>query len=277
MSASGSRLPAGLLVSVRSVAEAEEAVAGGAAIIDVKEPAQGPLGRADVHVIAAIAARVAGRAACTVACGELAEGEPSIGPHLAALASQLAAAGLPFPTAVKAGPAGLSLDQWRPAYERLAGLLANRGELVAVAYADWRAAAAPDPARLITAAADAGASTLLIDTFDKASGGLFEVVGGGAIAAWMAAARARGLGVALAGRLGRRDLPAIAALGGRIVGVRSAACEGGRMGHVDRGNVAELVGTLAEVWSTASPLPPDCRGGFRPDFRPDFRPEEISP
>jgi len=246
MSASGSRLPAGLLVSVRSVAEAEEAVAGGAAIIDVKEPAQGPLGRADVHVIAAIAARVAGRAACTVACGELAEGEPSIGPHLAALASQLAAAGLPFPTAVKAGPAGLSLDQWRPAYERLAGLLANRGELVAVAYADWRAAAAPDPARLITAAADAGASTLLIDTFDKASGGLFEV-------------------------------PAIAALGGRIVGVRSAACEGGRMGHVDRGNVAELVGTLAEVWSTASPLPPDCRGGFRPDFRPDFRPEEISP
>ena len=35
-----------LLVSVRSAAEAEEALAGGAALIDVKEPANGPLGKA---------------------------------------------------------------------------------------------------------------------------------------------------------------------------------------------------------------------------------------
>jgi len=265
MSVVRSRLPAGLLVSVRSVAEAGEAAAGGAAIIDVKEPARGPLGRADADVTAAIAARVAGRAAWTVACGELADGGPSIAAHIAALAGHLAGAGLPFPAAVKAGPAGLSVDQWRPAYERLAGLLANRGELVAVAYADWQAAAAPDPTQLIAAAADAGASTILIDTFDKSAGGLLEVVGGEVIGEWMAAARAGGLGVALAGRLGRSDLPAIAAMGARIVGVRSAVCKGGRMGRVDRRNVSELVGTLAEVWSTVSPLPPR------------FRPEEVSP
>ena len=54
-----SRLVPGLLVSVRSVAEAQEAVAGGAAIIDVKEPSRGPLGRADAGVTAAIAEAVA--------------------------------------------------------------------------------------------------------------------------------------------------------------------------------------------------------------------------
>ena len=69
-------MAAGLLVSVRSVAEAQEAVAGGAAIIDVKEPSRGPLGRADADVTAAIAEAVAGRAQLTVACGELVAGEP---------------------------------------------------------------------------------------------------------------------------------------------------------------------------------------------------------
>ena len=34
----------GLLVSVRNAAEATEALAGGASIIDVKEPLAGPLG-----------------------------------------------------------------------------------------------------------------------------------------------------------------------------------------------------------------------------------------
>ena len=35
----------GLLVSVRSAAEAATALAGGADLIDVKEPSRGPLGR----------------------------------------------------------------------------------------------------------------------------------------------------------------------------------------------------------------------------------------
>ena len=46
-----------LLVSVRSVEEAEAALAGGADLIDVKEPTRGSLGRADDAVIAAILRR----------------------------------------------------------------------------------------------------------------------------------------------------------------------------------------------------------------------------
>jgi (5-formylfuran-3-yl)methyl phosphate synthase len=265
MNGAKSRLPAGLLVSVRSAAEAEEAVAGGAAIIDVKEPARGPLGRADAAVAAAIAAAVAGRAAWTIACGELADGERALAEHLAAVAEACAAAGVALPAAVKAGPAGLSLDRWRAAHDRLAALVASRGELVAVAYADWRAAATVEPGRLIAAAADAGTATILIDTFDKSGGGLLEVAGLGRVAEWVVAARRLGMEVALAGRLSRSDVAAAAACGSRIVGVRSAACEGGRMGQVRRGKVADLEGTLA------------AGGAVGDAVRPCRSPEEISP
>src|SRR5437879_1712661 len=60
-----------LLISVRSAAEAESALAGGAALIDVKEPERGSLGRASDATIAEVIACVAGRAAVSAALGEL--------------------------------------------------------------------------------------------------------------------------------------------------------------------------------------------------------------
>ncbi|MFM7109040.1 MAG: (5-formylfuran-3-yl)methyl phosphate synthase, partial [Planctomycetaceae bacterium] len=75
----------GLLVSVRDAAEAIEAVAGGAAIVDVKDPARGPLGGPSPAVAAAVAAVVAGRTPWPLACGELA-------PYGAAAAAVVAAA-----------------------------------------------------------------------------------------------------------------------------------------------------------------------------------------
>src|SRR5438128_1572682 len=61
----------GLLVSVRSAAEAEIAIGAGAALIDVKEPSRGPLGRADDTTIAAVVKQVAGRRPVSAALGEL--------------------------------------------------------------------------------------------------------------------------------------------------------------------------------------------------------------
>ena len=60
-----------LLVSVRSAAEAEAALTGGAGLIDVKEPAHGALGRADEAIIADVVGVVAGRAPVSAALGEL--------------------------------------------------------------------------------------------------------------------------------------------------------------------------------------------------------------
>src|SRR5437762_2077635 len=59
-----------LLVSVRDVEEAEAALQGGAALIDIKEPSRGSLGRADDAVIRSIVAHVAMRRPVSAALGE---------------------------------------------------------------------------------------------------------------------------------------------------------------------------------------------------------------
>ena len=64
----------GLLVSVRSDGEAIEAIAGGATIIDVKEPLHGSLGCASPDVIARVAGVVGQDRPWTMACGELRDG-----------------------------------------------------------------------------------------------------------------------------------------------------------------------------------------------------------
>src|SRR4051812_31622535 len=61
----------GLLVSVRSAAEALSSLAGGADVIDVKEPKYGSLGAADHETIAAIVRVVGGRVPVSAAMGEL--------------------------------------------------------------------------------------------------------------------------------------------------------------------------------------------------------------
>jgi uncharacterized protein (UPF0264 family) len=237
------RWPHGLLVSVRDAEEAEVAVTAGATIIDVKEPRHGSLGRADASVAAAVSAAVRGRAPVTLAGGELADGPDQIVAHLARVLDSLPARATP-PMAVKAGPAGLSVGAWRDAFSRLRQDLPAGVEGVAVAYADWRLADAPGPDRIIAEAGLIGAATVLLDTFDKQGGGLFETSAAQTLAGWNAAAAAGGLTLAVAGRLTPADVAAAFGIGLRIVGVRSAACDGGRDGRVAAPRVRELV-TLA--------------------------------
>src|SRR3984893_8146145 len=70
---SGSKGMIPLLVSVRSPVEAQLALRAGAALIDVKEPARGSLGRADDALIAGVVRAVAGRRTVSAALGELVE------------------------------------------------------------------------------------------------------------------------------------------------------------------------------------------------------------
>ncbi|MFM8735615.1 MAG: (5-formylfuran-3-yl)methyl phosphate synthase [Pirellulales bacterium] len=245
-----SRLPPGLLVSVRSAAEAVEAVAGGATIVDVKEPGQGSLGRADPGTTADVIRVVGPRAACTLACGELADGPAAIIDHLRAVADRVGAGG-GRPAAIKAGPAGLDREAWRQAFAAVAAALPAGIEAVAVAYADWETCGAADPGFLIDAAAACGATAILIDTCDKTGPGLLQRHPAGRVGEWVAKARASGMLVALAGRLTPADVAVARCLAPDVVGVRSAACVGGRLGRVDREHVGRLVATLELVGPAA--------------------------
>jgi uncharacterized protein (UPF0264 family) len=245
-------VPGGLLVSVRSADEAAAAVAGGAAIIDVKEPARGPLGAADPEVAAAVAG-VVGAVPWTLACGELAVGPEEVASHVRRV---LAAGGprRPAPVAVKAGPAGLGAA-WRPAFDRLVAGLPAGIAAVAVAYADHRRADAAEPADILRAAADAGASLALVDTFDKSGPGVVPLVGLPEIRCWQRLASALGLRLAVAGRLTVAEAAAVARLGVWVVGVRSAACGGLRTGRVEAGQVMHLVDTLVGAAARAGGAP----------------------
>ena len=89
-------------------------------------------------------------------------------------------------------------------------------------------------------AARAGAAGVLLDTFDKRRGGLRDLVAPHALGAWVATAHDAGLFVALAGKLTASDLPFVRDAGADIAGVRGAACDGGRDGHVTTARVRAL-------------------------------------
>jgi uncharacterized protein (UPF0264 family) len=236
----------GLLVSVRDAAEALEALEGGASIIDVKEPRRGPLGMAD-PVAAAAVARVVGRhVPWTMACGELADMEAAVaadrsGNQLVRVMDMLDGPAVP-PAALKIGLASAAGTPWEDRLRIIWDMLPVGPERVAVAYADWREASAPPPEDVIAAAAALGCRTLLVDTFDKSAPGLFGCCPAASPAAWVAAARAAGMRVAIAGRIAMEQIPRAWSLGPDVVAVRSAVCFNGREGTVRADLVRRAVG-----------------------------------
>lgn len=249
MTADSARRWHGLLVSVRSAEEAAAALAGGAAIIDVKEPRNGPLGAAEPAVAAAVGAVVAGRVLWTIACGELAAGAVAAAGHVAAIAALLTGCGQQSPpAAAKAGPAGLDADAWATAWADFAASLPAAVAPVAVAYADWQAARAPRPEVVIAgAAAIPRCRAVLIDTHAKLGAGLLDLAPPVILRGWITAARAAGLRIAIAGQLPLERLDTAAGLGPDVVAVRGAVCIGGRAGPVCPARVraaSRRIGTL---------------------------------
>jgi uncharacterized protein (UPF0264 family) len=228
-----------LLVSVADADDAAAAVAGGADIIDAKDPTAGPLGAVEIGVLRQIAAAGAARF-ITAAIGD-AGGQDAV--ERAALASATAGARL-----VKVGFAGTRDPQDAEALLRAAirGASAAGGRcgVVAVAYADADSAASVRPDLLIVAAAAAGASGILLDTANKSGPGLRGLVAPQALKGWVMHARQRRLMVALAGRLQLDDLDFVREAGADVAGVRGAACDGGRAGRINVEKVRALAGLL---------------------------------
>jgi uncharacterized protein (UPF0264 family) len=225
---------AGLLVSVRSVQEAQAALAGGAAVIDIKEPDRGPLGQADPRVWREVRAVVPAAVPVSVALGELHEWRrggrrPPTAEEFTGLAYR------------KLGLAGAG-----PGWERdWADLRREWGPgpaWIAVVYADWTRARAPHPAAIREAALAADdCAGILIDTWDKSRPGRPAV--DATWAPWVAEMRrGRPLLLALAGSLDEVAIARLAPLAPELFAVRGAACTGGdRRAAIDRERVAGLV------------------------------------
>lgn len=220
-----------LLVSVRSADEASAALAGGADIIDVKEPTRGSLGAAAPHVWREVAAAVGQTRPLSAALGELLEFRP-----IEAGASQ----GFRY---AKLGLAGCArVPDWREQW-RLALTSFPQGiAAVAVAYADHEAAAAPPPHDVCAVGQSLGCRALLVDTFDKQNGSVFNVCSAAKLAELFEQARSFDLRIVLAGSLRLEQLSAALDLWPDYVAVRGAVCQHSREGALDE----KLVSRWAE-------------------------------
>jgi uncharacterized protein (UPF0264 family) len=230
---------AGLLVSVRSASEAAVAVAAGADVIDVKEPLRGPLGAADPAVWRAVRAAVPDRVPVSVALGELA--------NRPALPDPSALNGITYR---KIGLADARVS-WRD------DLKALRDELdaswIAVIYADWQRAKAPEPDAVLDFALENACAGVLVDTWDKSRS---EPLNLGEWSGRVSRARNAGLLVALAGRLDVAAIDRLRSLQPDLFAVRGAACASGdRLGTIEPSRVAALIRATRAGIPSRSPIP----------------------
>jgi (5-formylfuran-3-yl)methyl phosphate synthase len=228
-----------LLVSVRSGAEVAAALAGGADIIDAKEPARGSLGAVDGVTLAEIAAAVPPRVPLSVALGDL-RGADEVERAIAAVG----VGGRWRSAYLKAGFAGVSEEsQVRLVIRRMAGIartLVGRPQVVAVAYADHRLAVTLSPTTIAELAAEGGATGVLLDTWTKDGRSLFDWISPSVLKDWVNAVRSRRLLAAVAGSLHAASIPTVLRTEPDIVGIRGAACDGGRSGVVSPSRVRAI-------------------------------------
>ena len=220
-----------LLVSVRNASEAGSALAGGADIIDAKEPINGPLGAVSSDVLHEIAATLGNAAPVSAALGDICEDDVL---DRAVAARQ---AGVTF---VKVGFAGMRQRQQLEEVVLTLARAAPPPALVLVAYADFDVAGAPPPAEILTLAAQINPAGILLDTYDKDGAGLTSLMHASTLATFVSRAKASGCFVALAGRLSLEDIETVHDLGADVIGLRGAACDGGRNGVVTSTRVRAL-------------------------------------
>ena len=234
-----------LLVSVRSADEVAAAFAGGADIIDAKVHARGSLGAVVAAILRAIADSVPDGTALSVALGDLSDP----GEVTRALTGIDGITRRPRELYVKVGLAGLGESGLaRRALEAVTEVVrASRlqPDIVVVGYADYERAGTLLPEAVIALASDVGSRGVLLDTWKKDGGDLFDWLSHVELRTWLERSRHRGLLTALAGSLAGPSVPDAARLGPDILGVRGAACDGGRQGVVTEGRVRELAAAIS--------------------------------
>lgn len=244
-----------LLVSVRSTLEACRAIAGGADVLDIKEPSRGSLGMADPTVIEQIARELSKShpsIPLSVALGELQdwEGRGEI---------PLLPDGVTF-SKLGLSHAALSSD-WKERWRRLRQEFDARRNRplswVAVAYADAGRAGSPSLESILQGAIDTGCRGLLIDTWCKSSGTLFDCLTLLELQCLRNGCRQAGLFFAVAGRVSSDGLSLLHSVEPDLIAIRSAACaRGDRCDTIDSARVASFLAAMSR------PSTPTTCGGI---------------
>lgn len=246
-----------LLASVVTPSEAAMAMAGGVDIIDAKDPGRGALGALDSATLIAVRATVPRSIPLSATTGDVPVEETG---RIVNEVARVAATGVDV---VKIGFfANSSASASACAAALLAALAAHDDE--AHAYGRRVAVLLADRAldwSLVARLPAAGFSGVMLDTEDKASGCVLDVVSRHQIEAFLAMARSHGMFAGLAGALRLRHIPEVRALGPDVVGFRGALCGGReRTATIDIDAIREIRTALRDVamqeeFSRAAPPP----------------------
>lgn len=224
-----------MLASVANMTEAEIALAGGADIIDFKDPATGALGAVRLELMRAMVASIGDRRETSAVCGDLPM-QPEI---LRETAKAVAATGVDY---VKLG--FFPSEQMEECVKALAEI-AGQTKLIIVLFADLD----PDFS-IIPLLARYGFHGVMVDTADKAKGGLRAHFTPARIQKFVDLARENDLAVGLSGSLGAADIAPLLEFAPDFMGFRGALCGGkGRVAALDDGatrKIRALIPGMAE-------------------------------
>ena len=238
-----------LLISVAGVDEVAPAVAGGADIVDVKNPSEGALGANFPHVIRGVRRATPRGIPVSAALGDV----PNLPGTISLAALGAATCGVQY---VKVGLLGPShADEATGLLQRVCQAVAGLDEppqVIATGYADAHKVKALSPLELPGVAARAGAHGCLLDTIVKGDGTLFDSLDDAQLTLFVEQCRQLDLLSALAGSLTASDIQRVQSIGPDIIGFRTAACRGDRVnGRIDAGLVRRLKDLVA---ASGSPL-----------------------
>jgi uncharacterized protein (UPF0264 family) len=230
--------------------EAAEAIAGGADIIDVKNPEEGALGANFPWVIKRIKEITPNKLEVSCTLGEVGNLPGSV--SLAALGA--ASLGVDY---IKVGLCGIQTPEeaiFLLQNVSRAAKECNPNIKVAVAgYADGERIGQINPLLIPEIAYKSKVNIAMLDTSLKDGKNLFDNLTKNQLQKFVDKAHDFGLKTALAGSLRKRDLPVVFGLGADIAGLRGAACTNSNRvtGQITRKLVSELVETIRQAETQA--------------------------
>jgi uncharacterized protein (UPF0264 family) len=237
-----------LLISPKNEKEAKEAVAGGADIVDVKNPNEGPLGANFPWIIRRIRQITPAEIEVSCTIGEA----PNLAGSMALASLGAATTGVNY---IKSGLHGV--NKAGKAVNLMRNIVRAAKEynpvikVVASGYADATRVNTVNPLEVPEIAYEADADVAMLDTAIKDGQTLFTFLSMDHLQQFIETSHSYGMKAALAGSLHKEDLPKVHALGADIAGVRSAACTlNDRVnGQITRAKVQELVEIVKQTKS----------------------------
>jgi hypothetical protein len=231
-----------LLVSPINAVEAEAAMAGGADILDVKNPREGSLGANFPWVIRSVAEVAAGRVPVSATIGDF-DFKPGTA-SLAALGAAFSGADYIKVGLLKIRDRDEAAEMLRPLVRSVKEFDANK-RLVAAAYSDASRVGSISPMELPEVAAECGADVVMVDTAIKDGKSTFEFMTESEISDFIALGHDLGMEVAIAGTIKFADLALLKRVDPEIIGVRGAVCGGDRTGEIKEELVRRMKADLS--------------------------------